>query len=149
MTGAHTHAHGSSDEPVIEHETCKQCKTKQKLKTMQCGPERHSSFHDSLVSILRPKAKAEKPEVRHRQECRGKPRHEPPNMEFRVDDAHNFLDERPGAELKTQAHGNGEGYVKKSQFKSNAVYCEVGLQQVRVSFWSQFCCNLIIAWTAH
>lgn len=124
MTGTHDY-----DDEKFERETCKQCLRKQKIKPMQCGPGRYSSFHDSLVEILPslPKPKEEKPEVRYRLECRGKPRHEPPVMEFAEDSALKFLDDRPGVEPKVQAKPAGDGSLKQSNFKSKAVYCEVGL----------------------
>lgn len=102
------------------------------IKPMQCGPERHSSFRDSLVGILptRPKPKEEKPEVRHRMECRSKPRHEPAVMEFAEDSALKFLDDGPGVEPKVQAKPAGDGSLKQSNFKSKAVYCEVKLMEL-------------------
>lgn len=126
MTGTHEH---SSE---YENETCRKCKKNQKFTAMQCGPERHSSFHDELIGILptRPKPKGDKPEVRHRLECKGKPRHEPPNMEFEVDSANNYLDEFPAPEQPKAAQPKPTGDIKMSNFKSKAVYCEVGLHNL-------------------
>lgn len=110
----------------FEFETCKKCLRKQKIKAMQCGPERHSSFHDQLMGLLpsRPKPKEEKPELRHRQECRGKPRHEPPVMEFNENSAANLLNAREHSPSRMRGGDAAAPTVKPSQFKSRAVYCE-------------------------
>lgn len=128
MTGS-SHKHKSE----YENETCDVCKKNQKFTAMQCGPERHSSFHDDLMGFLpgRPKPKGEKPQLRHRQECRGKPRHEPPNMQFEVDSANNFLDERDVELPKaTITKPGADGSIKASNFKSKALYCEVKLTEL-------------------
>jgi hypothetical protein len=118
MTGSHEH------KSEVEGEACKKCVKGQKLTALRCGPERHSSFHDDLMGIMHgPKPKAENPPVRHRLECRGKPRHEPPHMEFEVDSAYNYLDER--APANPAPAPATEGNIKPSNFKSKAVYCEV------------------------
>ena len=121
MTGSHEHEY--------ENQTCKKCKKHQKIDVMQCGPERHSSFHDNLteLQLARPKPKVAKPEVRHRLECRGKPRHEPPDMEFEEDSANNFLDKRvPASEPPKPTPAKCGVDIKLSNFKSKAIYCEVG-----------------------
>lgn len=115
MTGSHEHKSEG------EGEACKKCVKGQKLTALRCGPERHSSFHDDVMGIMHgPKPRAENLPVRHRLECRGKPRHEPPHMEFEVDSAYNYLDERAPAN-SAPAPAN----FKPSNFKSKAVYCEV------------------------